>query len=162
MEDFSKIKTMINSSHGDTVYLASKLLKGDKFLGNKEAAKLFNQIPLNKRIKTYLYVCKELNVKELTISDFNFLPEDQQLKALCFHKLKNIEKLFNGKWKIDWEDSTQNKYYPWFREEKAGLVFYCSGCYSDDSGGSVAYFKDRDNSDFVGKIFINLYEILIK
>lgn len=108
-------------------------------------------------ITTYKQVCKALAIKELTLSDFSFLPVEDRKKALAFHKLQQIAKLFNGDWKIDWENTSQFKYYPYFVLASGGLGFSvsasCSGC-----GSAVVYFKDRETSDYVGKTFLSIYK----
>ena len=155
---------MIESSNKDTIYTAYKVLSTDEFLNNKEAITLLNKISIFDKIRSYSDVCKELKIKELLLSDFSFLPVDQQLKTLNFHKLKNIEKLFNENWKVNWADSNQTKWYPWFRYKKslAGLGFIDSGCNYDYSYGAVAFFKDEKTSNFIGKTFIDVYKGILE
>lgn len=96
-------------------------------------------------IKGYSDVCEELGVAERTESDF------LSKKEFRFHQLQNIQKLFNG-------DSTDNRHYPWFRKTGSGLVFYVSGdVFVDYFYGQVAYYKDSKTSDFIGKMFIDIY-----
>lgn len=102
---------------------------------------------------TYSKVCKALGEKELTIKDFSFLPLEQRVKALAFHQIKNIEKLFNA-------GSTNNYWYPYFNRVSGGLVFYYSIDCSVSFFGLVGLYKDRVTSDFVGKTFVDIYKIL--
>lgn len=100
------------------------------------------------RIKTYKDVCKELKEKE----------------SICpYTKLKQIEKLFNGSWIKDWTNRNQQKWYPYFDfDSPGGLVFYGSDSRYCFSNGGVAFYKDRETSDYVGKTFINEYLDVIK
>lgn len=112
-------------------------------------------------IKNYSDVCKELKLKELTTKDFDFLPKDQQEKALAFHQIKNIETLFNGDWKKDWNNRNQVKYYPYFENKvTGGWVFLSSSEYYYYSLGQVAFYKDKITSDFCGRTFIEIYKKL--
>lgn len=114
-------------------------------------------------IKTYTEVCKKLKIKELTEKDFSFLPKEQIKKQLSLHKIQNISKLYNGDWEPNWNDINQYKYYPYFEyKQVGGFGFYSSHVYYSSSPGSVTYFKDKQTSDYVGKILIDIYnEFLI-
>lgn len=100
-------------------------------------------------IRNYSDVCIELGIKEKTNSDFD------SLKEFRYHQIQNIAKLFNG-------DSINNYYYPYFNRSGSGLVFYRSagGAGVSYFSGQVAYYKDRQTSDFVGKLFVNIYNDL--
>ncbi len=111
------------------------------------------------KINNYSDVCKELKEDEVEESDFKFLHKNDRKKAVSFAIIKQIERLFNGDWKIKF-DGTQNNWYPYFNGSSRGLVFsgsiyYCS-CYVDE----VSFFKDKQTSDFVGKTFIDIYREL--
>ncbi len=110
-------------------------------------------------IKTYKQVCEELGEEELTLSDFDHLPEYMRKKQLNIAKLQQVEKLFNGTWKANMKDPNQRKYYPYF-EIKAGSLVFCdsSYTYADTCFGLVVYFKDELISTYVGKQFVDLYK----
>ena len=111
-------------------------------------------------IKTYSEVCKKLGIKELTEEDFKQFGNPKQM--LAFHKIKNIEKLFNGTWKPDFSCSTQYKYYPYFEKVSSGWQSYSTPYDStaDFHGGSGLY-KDSKTAEFVGKTFQEIYIDLI-
>lgn len=97
-------------------------------------------------IRNYSDVCKKLGENEV------YCP---------YQQIKQIEKLFNGDWKKNWDNKNQSKYYPYFEQKSSGLVFYYSySCY-DDFSGQVAVYKDSKTSDFVGKTFIDIYKRLM-
>lgn len=111
--------------------------------------KIITNSPTNlfETIRNYSDVCIELCIKEKTIHDFD------NLKEFRYHQIQNIAKLFNG-------DSINNYYYPYFTRSGSALVFYYSCDGGSDCGGHVAYYKDRQTSDFVGKLFIDIYNDL--
>ncbi len=121
----------------------------------KEENDLFN-------IKDYSELCKKYKIKELKISDFKFLPKEEQEKSLAYHQIKTIERIYNGiDWVLDWSNTNQYKYYPYFvYKVGSSLVFYGSDCDSICCSGQVAYFKDEKTSTFVGKTFIDIYRKL--
>lgn len=109
-------------------------------------------------VKEVKDVYDELNENEPTEADFDFLPKEIRKKLLAYTHFKNIERLFNGDWKPNWKNTSEYKYYPWFKNENSGLVFGSSYCDLWGFVGSVAYFKDEQTSNYVGKTFINLYK----
>ncbi len=137
---------------------ALKELKELKDRANKLEAIINAPESLIGSITTYKQVCKALDIEELTLSDFSFLPTEDRKKTLAFHKLQQIAKLFNGNWKPDWKNTNQNKYYPYFNMDSGGLGFSGSDfCYSG-CDSSVVYFKDKETSDYVGKTFLSIYK----
>lgn len=149
----------------------------ESFLDEMETACTKEQLPIFKKIfkeyqkedlfsiSGYSEVCKRLNERELTESDFNHLPEYLIRKNLMFSKLQQIAKLFNGNWKVNILDSNQHKWYNYFSFSVAGggLVFDCSGRYDRYCyGGMVVYFKDKKTANFIGNHpeFIKLYQEL--
>lgn len=107
-------------------------------------------------------VYAELGEEEVSAADFDFLPKGTREEQLAFAHVKALERLFNGKWIPNWKDTNEQKWYPYFRDTGSGLVFgfsyYCYWGYCD----SVAYFKDKATSDFIGTKFLYLFKILAK
>lgn len=99
-------------------------------------------------INSYTKVCKQLGIVEKKLENFD------SLKEYRYHQILNIQKLFNG-------DSTTNYYYPYFRRLGSGLVFGNSGDIRSHYDGQVAYYKNREISDFIGKTFIDIYTDLL-
>lgn len=125
--------------------------------------KLFKKYLQNNlfEITTYKQVCEKLGVKELTLKDFDFLPEEQRNKALTTHKIMNLEKLFNGNWKVNFKDDSQYKWYPYFNYKNGGSVFFDSGYLISTFRGEAAFYKYKEVSDHVGKHFSDIYKDLI-
>jgi hypothetical protein len=136
---------------------ALKELKELKDRANKLEAIINAPESLIGSITTYKQVCKALDIEELTLSDFSFLPTEDRKKTLAFYKLQQIAKLFNGDWKPNWKNSNQYKYYPYFNLDSGCLSFYVSIFYYSFCYSSVVYFKDIETSDYVGKTFLSIY-----
>lgn len=160
MEKNKNLVEMLESNDKDCVYLAVSMIRNSHDISDKETKKLLGKISLFDRVKNYSDVCKELGVEELTIDSFTFLPKEQRLKALAYHQIQNIRKLFNGKWKVKW-DGKQKNWYPWFEIKASGLVFGDSAGSVGVSGTVVCYYKDQETSHFIGKTFLDIYSILI-
>ncbi len=155
------IKAMLASSDKDNLYMAVNILR---IKNDKISIKLLKKVSLFDRVRNYSDVCEELGIKELTEENFNFLPIEERQKQLGYHKITNIEKLFNGKWVKNWGNTSQNKYYPYFtKDDRSGyLVFDGSVSNGSFATGMVAVFKDEETSTFVGKLFIDIYNVLLK
>lgn len=124
-----------------------------KFL--KEEDNLFN-------VSKYSEVYKRLKEPELTESDFSFLLEEDRKKACAQAQIKQLERFYNGDWRIDWKDRNQPKYYPYFNTlESGGLRFYDSDFYCDSFHGTAGFYKDKKTSDFIGNNYKEIYENLI-
>lgn len=162
MEKNKNLIEMLESYDKDCVYLAVSMIRNSHDMSNKETKKLLNKVSLFDRIKNYSDVCRELNVEELTVKHFDFLPKEQRLKALAYHQVQTIGKLFNGKWKVVWNGKQRN-YYPWFEISPSSLVvFLASSASASPSAGEVCCYKNQETSDFIGKTFVDIYSIIIK
>jgi hypothetical protein len=159
----TNIEEMLMSNDKDCVYLACTMIRKQPQMIDLEIKKKAKEISLFDKIRSYSDVCEELGEKELSLSDFDFLDIEYRNKILNQSKLKQIEKLFNFDFKIDWSNHNQYKYYPYFEVSGSGLGLGFYGSYYDGSGfgGLPAYFKDRETSDFVGKTFVDIYKELL-
>lgn len=159
---YSVLKDMIKSKDKDSIYMAVVMSRNiEEFPNRSKVKKILDKVSLFDKIREYSDVCLELDEEELTIKDFKFLPKEQRVKALAFHQLKNIEKLFNGNWKVNLKSTRQQLWYPWFEKAGRGLVFYDSLYPSSDYfADGVAFYKDKETTDFVGKLFIDIYKKL--
>jgi len=153
---------MLESNDKDCVYLAVSMIRNYSTLLSVETKKSLNKISLFDKIKNYSDVCKDLGEDELKLSDFNFLSKDYRKKAFNQAKLQQIQKLFNGDWKLDWSDTTQYKWFPYFEiKVSGGIGFYVTYFHSSHFGDAPAYFKYEETSNFVGKLFIDIYKELM-
>src|SRR5690606_31458212 len=116
-----------------------------------------------KNITTYEQVCEKLNIKVLTLEDFLAVSNNnikQAARSLAFHQITNIEKLFNGDWIVDWNNSNQPKYYPYFEYKGGRLVFVEVHCHFCRFFGEVAFYKSAEVARHVGNHFIDIYDKL--
>lgn len=113
-------------------------------------------------ITTYSQVCEKFEIREHTLEEFEGY-RGHAKKFFAFFKLKVIEKLFNGDWTADWNDTRQRKWYPYFyRDNSGGWVDGVFACVDGDYFGSgVAYFRDEETAIYVGKTFKDIYLELI-
>lgn len=125
--------------------------------------KEFFSMKITDRIKTYDDACKELGIEPID--------EDEMLEAgftpdeITYRKIKTITKALNEGWKADWNDSNQNKWYPWFRMSSGGFVFGGTDCDSSFAyAGDAARlcFKSDELATYAGKQFTQLYSDFIK
>ncbi len=113
-------------------------------------------------IKNYSDVCIQLGEPEINEDWFaEEFDKETKSKLVAIAKIKQIERLFNGTWIKDWSNTNQYKYYPYYRIESSGLVFFRSIYYCLSAIGQVAFYKDEKTSTFVGKTFIDLYKQII-
>lgn len=128
-------------------YFQNELNKINKELDSFKKQKIQNINLFS--ITTYSEVCKILNEKE---------------EILPYLKIKQIQKLYNGDWKIDWSNINQKKYYSYFNlNASRGLVGFTVSIYClTYSLGQVAFYKDEKTSNYVGKIFYSIYKEFIE
>lgn len=118
---------------------------------------------LTKTLKTWKDVLKYAKEKgynfKLPYSEKTQVKEEISLNALC--KIHLLAKVFNEDWTANFKDSTQYKYYPWFKRKSSGWVF--SGVVSRDScsdgWSALSYFKSSEIVNYIGnnKEFVNIY-----
>ncbi len=82
---------------------------------------------------------------------------------IAYKKIKVIANALNEGWLPDWQDSDENKYYPWFDFEDdhgSGLGLSYHDC---DYGRSLSYvgsrlcFKTRGLAVYAGQQFTSIY-----
>ena len=94
--------------------------------------------------------------------DYNGIEEDL-LAAQALVKLTIIAMVLNEGWKPNWSNQNEYKYYPWFRYEGRSFVFhFVTGFYPTIAGGgSRLCFKTSTLAEYMGKQFIDIYNILL-
>jgi len=113
-----------------------------------------------KKIKSFEDACQVLgiNPEEFKIT----YPEKvaHHGRALAAHaKLVIIADALNNGWQPDWDNSNENKYYPWFKMSPSG---FRSGVYAhvftSSDVGSRLCFKSIDLARYAGETFTDLYK----
>jgi hypothetical protein len=121
-----------------------------------------------KKITSYEHACEVLGIKPEDILDVSRVREKDQKAFIDLFKLSIIIEANNklNEWEIDWEDSNQEKYYPWMwvvkdNERPSGLGLSYSDCVSTRSGtdvGSRLSVGTENEAEYIGKDFMSLYE----
>lgn len=108
------------------------------------------------RVKSFEDACKILGIDEE-----NVLTQYDTLDEQAYKKLKVIVKALNEGWTPDWDNSNQNKYWPWFDMRGSGLAFFRAVyVYAISSVGSRLCLRSRELVEHAVKHFMNLYEDL--
>lgn len=114
------------------------------------------------KIKTYEDACKDLNIDPIENLPFKEVATPDQKAINAFAKLIIIVKALNEGWTPDWKNSSQWKYYPWFRMGgSVGSGFSFGGSvydYSSSGLGSRLVLKNDELATYVGNQFKELYE----
>ena|ERR1700694_3150122 len=120
------------------------------------------------QIKTFEAACKKLSLDPVTVlPDVSPLPAQHGKALLASAKLFIIVQAVNAGWIPDWQDSNQNKYYPWFDMEKdennpSGFrLYYVYDNYAISTVGSRLCYKSRALAEQTVNQFIDLYRDLI-
>jgi hypothetical protein len=73
--------------------------------------------------------------------------------------MAHIAKVLNEGWEPSWNNSNENKYYPWFKMN-SGSGLSCSGydfVLSYTSVGSRLVFKSAELATYAGNQFLDIY-----
>ena len=119
---------------------------------------------------------KLLGREPLTADHFNFLADEREQKRAGAHQRLetiNIALKLNedgSQHEFDWNDTDENKYYPYFDMETyegqqpgSGFAFRASGFDYDFAYlGARLYFRSRELSDYSGKQFEDIYRDWIR
>lgn len=113
------------------------------------------------KIKTFEDACKALKIDpSKALLDVSGMPVHHQKAIIAHAKLVIIAEALNEGWKPDWKNSSEWKYYPWFRMSSgSGLAFgdYGNDC-SHSRVGSRLCFRSSELAEYAGKRFKDLYE----
>ena len=121
------------------------------------------------RIKTFEDACAELNIKtdEISCANINsksYISEISKF-SLSSIKIAIIAKALNEGWEPNWDDSNEQKWYPYFNWAAGGFVFrdaIYDYTLAYTFGGSRVCFKSKTLAEYAGKQFIALYNDYLK
>ena len=131
---------------------------------------------MSERVKSFEEACAAQGLDPNTVlPDVTCLPESDRKAVTSFammciiNRSLNTDPETNQEWKPDWNDSDQEKYYPWFevveKPEGAsgfGLSFVVCGCdYSGTDLGVRLFYRDSKTAIYAGETFTELYENMI-
>ena len=143
--------------------------KGKKMLASLYGKDAFAPIDqIKNMVTTFEQVLSALKRKS---SDFAIPANgsNEQIAAAYMRRLNLIAKLFNDGWVADIYDTSQYKYWIWFKidrkdvslNNKSGFGFAYTDYYFDYSSTSVGsrpYFKTSDIAKYVGNTFTSEFE----
>lgn len=86
-------------------------------------------------------------------------PKNKKERSLnAFAKIQLISEVLNQGWKPNWNNSNENKYYPYFIKNSRGWsVSSCDYWSSIAGGGFGSYYQTSELALFAGKTFIDIY-----
>jgi hypothetical protein len=121
----------------------------------------FKAIPkdIKERIITLNDVLRENGIEEKKFREScEGLPDDE----VAYKMIKEIVKAFNEGWTPDWTDSSQYKYYPWFKMGSPSGGGFSYGVYghghAGSSVGSRLCYKSADLAKHAGQLFESIYK----
>jgi hypothetical protein len=117
------------------------------------------QPEIKERIKNFDDVLRENGIVKL---DFEKSCQGLTTDEVAYKQVKEIAKAFNEGWVPDWTNSSQGKYYPWFKmgSPSGGGVSYfvCANWSTNSSVGSRLCFKSSDLAKHAGQLFESIYK----
>lgn len=117
---------------------------------------------IHDRIKSYEDACHELGLDPEDLPEVdNCEPEDQD-SIIAFYKLTIIARALNEGWKPNWKDSSEYKWFPWFKVNRDAAGVGCSTTNTTASSatallGSRLCCKSDELATYFGKQFENLW-----
>lgn len=144
----SKVITAYNKAKGGRKVLLENLFGIKTF-----------QPEIKERIKSFDDVLRENGIVKL---DFKNSCQGLTKDEVAYKQVKEIAKAFNEGWVPDWTNSSEGKYYPWFKMgSPSGGGFSCHDYVIWDTYsyvGSRLCFETREQAKYVGKQFEDLYK----
>lgn len=90
--------------------------------------------------------------------------EQKQIRYFhAIYQMTIICKALNEDWKLNWDNSNEPKYYPYFNMSPSGFAFEatCNDCPIADAGcGSNFRLKTSELAEYCGKQFIDIWKII--
>jgi hypothetical protein len=97
--------------------------------------------------------------------EFNEVPEEMKDYFKAVYEAVAITKALVQGWKADWNDSNQQKWYPWFKMSSGGFVFdgaYCDSSSADAGNASRLCFPTEEMAEYAGRQFTEVYSRMIQ
>ena len=133
--------------------------KGKQMLENLYGKEIFANQNVMDRIKTFEDAMEETGRKGAP--DFSDLPKDMRRHFIALYKMEVITEALNEGWKADWDNSDENKYYPYFIMSPSSFAFGGSSyaiAYAGAGSGSHLFYKTRGLAEYSSKKFIHIWK----
>lgn len=114
------------------------------------------------KIKTFADAQRETGAQDTP--DFNEAPEEVREFLKAIYQAAVITKALVGDWKPNWNDSNQEKWFPWFRMSSGGFVFGGAGYGCSRAYAGVASrlcFPSEEMAEYAGRQFTDIYSRII-
>lgn len=111
------------------------------------------------KIKTFEDAMNATGRKEMP--DFSSFPEDMRKHFEALFKMVVIVEALNEGWKPDWDNYSEEKYYPWFEMSPSSFAFYGSyyvSEFADAGSGSRLKLKSRELAEYCGEQFNDIWK----
>ena len=146
----SKVITAYNKAKGGRKVLLENLFGIKTF-----------QPEIKERIKSFDDVLRENGIVKL---DFKNSCQGLTKDEVAYKQVKEIAKAFNEGWVPDWTNSSEGKYYPWFKmgsPSGGGFSYndYVNWSTSSDVGSRLC-FKNSDLAKHAANLFLDIYKDL--
>jgi hypothetical protein len=131
---------------------------GKDLLANLFGSEVFTPKKITDRVKSYEDACIVMKV-----NPYDYLPYDCPATPFeksinAFAKLQVIAQALNEGWQPNWDNTSEYKYYPWFKIQGGFAYHYVFYCYSNSYVGSRLCFKSSALAEYAGKQFLDLYK----
>jgi hypothetical protein len=119
-------------------------------------------------VTSYADACNLVGIQPLTISDFSYVPEEDQEATYAYHQITIIARALNQGWKPDYSNGNETKYYPYFiwSDSAAGGPGFSYDDFRFDNScsfvGARLVFKSEDLAEYAGKQFVSIYNQFLK
>lgn len=132
--------------------------KGKGLLSNLFGKEVFNR-KITDRVKSFADV---LAIAGLTENDFYKDIKGMAPDTIAYEEIKLIARVLNEGWTPDWDNSSQYKYYPYFKKQGSGFVFYVVSYYhSATCAGSRLCFRTTELAEHAGRLFQDNYNTFL-
>lgn len=117
---------------------------------------------IHDRIKSYEDACHELGLDPEDLPEVDNCEPEDQASIIAFYKLTIIARALNEGWKPNWKDSSEYKWFPWFKVNRDAAGVGCShtyytATYARALFGSRLCCKSDELATYFGKQFENLW-----
>lgn len=121
------------------------------------------------KIKTVAAAFKYLGIPKGFVPDVSMWPESMQAHKIIEFNLQMVILAINERWEADWTDTSEYKYYIWWRiiskingASGRGLAIVAVVCGTSGAGvGPRHVYKDRKRAEHAAKYFVPLHEKFI-
>ena len=104
------------------------------------------------RVTSYEAACAILNIKPLSVKDFEFLGKDKATKKFSEHRITIGIEAINEGWKANFDNESQWKYYVYFLNKSNGFSFFVLHG-SGTSCGADFYIENEEKANVIAKVF---------